>query len=251
MKRTKWCMRILICLLLFGIGGLGEAAKMVSPPEGAVYEAGQSYVVRVEPGPGEKLISMLVGFNEVKPDSRGILEYTINLPVDVKLGTRKRDVGVVLYDQNGKYQEIELSNTITVVLPSTTTVTGIGAGFNDKKETFLDIARKPDGENGELVALKSSTRSFSVSAFYSDGVMRDAIDYSKIKYTSSNEKVAIVIPPGQWEYKPGQVETKDALVKATGPGKTSIIVQYGAFTDRVTVHVKECPYTEGMKWCPR
>jgi hypothetical protein len=42
-------------------------------------------------------------------------------------------------------------------------------------------------------------------------------------------------------------------VRATGPGKTSIIVQYGEFPDRVTVQVDECPYIEGeteKKGCP-
>jgi len=69
------------------------------------------------------------------------------------------------------------------------------------------------------------------------------------KYTSANEKVATVIPPGEWSYSDGQIGTNYALVKATGPGKTSITVQYGELTDRVTVNVKGCPYTEGMKRC--
>ena len=90
---------------------------MVSPPEGAIYEVGQSYVIRVEPEHGEKLISMLVGLDEVKPDSSGILEYTVKMRVDGKLGSRKRSVAVSLYDRDGQYQEIELLRNFTVVLP--------------------------------------------------------------------------------------------------------------------------------------
>ena len=234
---------MLICVLLFGTGGLGEAAKMVSPPEGAVYEAGQSFVVRVEPGAGEKLISMLVGFDEVKPDSRGILEYTIHLPVGVKLGTRKRDAGVVLYDQNGKYQEIVLSHTITVILPPTTVVKSIGARFALGKKTFPSIARKP---SGELVTLGAdSDRELTVGATYSDGVGRNITDNPDLTYKSLNEKVAVVFPSGQGKDSYGKIVTGYALVRATGHGRTDIIVQYGEHTDRVTVQVDECPYIEG------
>ena len=113
-----------------------------------------------------------------------------------------------------------------------TTITG-------DKETFLEIARKA---SGELVPSGTSKDDrLSVSAIYSDGVLRDIISNPGVKYRSANEKVAIVIPVGQ----EGNPYDKLALVKATGPGKTSIIVQYGEFTDRVTVNVKECPYIEG------
>jgi len=148
---------------------------------------------------------------------------------------------------NGDIKEAKV--TITVVLPPTTTVTGIGADFTGRKETFLQIARKPSGDFVPSGA--ANENNFSVGADYSDGVARDITNNPNVTYKSLNEKVAIVIPPGQWEIGPGQVVTDRALVKATGPGKTSIIVQYGEFTDRVTVNVKECPYTEGMKRCPR
>ena len=253
MKRTRWYIGIWICLFLFGTVGVGKAAKLVSPPEGAVYEVGQSYVIRVEPGPGEKLVSMALGFEYedegALPDSNGIVEYTVKLPLDFKLGSEKLIVGGILVDQNGKHQEYELSYTITVVLPPTTVVRGIGASFTGDKETFLQVARKA---SGELVTSGTSKEDrLSVSAIYSDSVLRDIITNPGVKYTSANEKVAIVIPPGQWSYSGGQVGNSSALVRATGPGKTSIIVQYGEFTDRVTVNVKECPYTEGMKRCPR
>jgi hypothetical protein len=230
--------------------GLGEAAELVSPLEGSVYEPGQSFVIRVEPGPGEKLISMLVGFNEVKPNSDGILEYTVNIPVKIKPGSNKKaGAAVSLYDINGQYKEIELSHNTTVVLPPTTVVRGIGASFAGDKETFLQIARKP---TGELVPSGSSNDAeLTAGATYSDGIRRRIADNPNTTYKSLNEKVAIVFPSGQWKDLKGEVGTGYALVMATGPGKTSIIVQYGEFTDRVTVHVKECPYTEGMKRCPR
>ena len=143
---------------------------------------------------------------------------------------------------NGDIKEAKV--TITVVLPPTTVVTGIGASFSGRKKTFLDIARKP---TGELVVTEGthSTNRLSVGADYSDGVARDFFSNPDTTYKSLNEKVAIVIPPGQWKDSDGKVKTNYAMVKATGPGKTYIIVQYGEFTDRVTVQVDECPYIEG------
>ena len=241
MKRQGWGVGLLVCFLPFRIVALGETAELTSPPVGAVYEAGQSYLIRVEPGEGETLISMLVGFTEVKLASGSkILEYTVNLPKDVRLGSDPEIIGVAFLDRNGQYKEIELSHTITVVLPPTTTVTGIGASFNGDKKTFLEIARKP---TRELVVTEgtNSTDTISVDADYSDGVARAFDNNPDLTYKSLDEKVATVIP---------QVGSRP-LVKATGPGTTDIIVQYGELTDRVTVHVKECPYTEGMKRCPR
>jgi hypothetical protein len=183
------------------------------------------------------------------PDSNGIVEYTVKIPLDFKLGPDKLIVGGILVDQNGKHQEYVLSYTINVVLPPTTKVVSIGADFTGRKQTFPQIARKPSGELVSLGYL--GDRELSVGAVYSDDVGRNFIDNPDVTYKSLNEKVAIVFPPGQWKDSNGKVKTNYALVRATGPGKTSIIVQYGEFTDRVTVNVKECPYTEGMDGCPR
>ena len=120
-------------------------------------------------------------------------------------------------------------------------MTKISASFNGEKISFAQIARKP---NGDLVALGGfSDEELSVSGFYSDGVKRGIASNPDVKYVSANEKVAIVTP---------RVGTRP-LVRATGPGKTDIIVQYGELTDRVTLEVDECPYVEGkMKnGCPR
>jgi len=177
------------------------------------------------------------------------VEYTVKLPLDVKLGPDKLIVGGILVDQNGKHQEYVLSHTINVVLSPTTKIVSIGASFTGRKETFPQIARKPSGELVSLGYL--GDRELSIGATYSDGVGRKITDNPDFTYKSLNEKVAIVIPPGQWKDSNGKVKTNYALVRATGPGKTSIIVQYGELTDRVTVNVKECPYTEGMDGCPR
>jgi len=239
MRRTRWCIGVWMCVFLFATVKMGRAAKLVSPLKEATYEVGQSIVVRVEPEHGEKLIYMQIGFEEVRPNERGILEYSDT--VGNELGRQENTIFVYFFDSSGQERRIELFIPLTVVLPSTTTVTGIGASFTGQKKTFPSIARKP---NGELVPLEGfSTRDLSVSAFYSDGVKRGIASNPDVTYKSLNEKVAIVIP---------QVGTR-ALVKATGSGKTDIIVQYGEYKDRVTVIVDECPYIEGkMKFgCPR
>ena len=246
-RRAGWCIGIWIGLFLFGTVEVGKAAKLVSPSKEATYEVGQSIVVRVEPESGEKLVYMQMGFDQVKPDERGIIEYTDT--VGDELGPLKASIFVYFLDSSGQEQRIELVLAVTVVLPPTTKVVSMGAFFTGDKETFPEIARKP---NGELVTLGfSGDRELSVGAAYSDGVERFITDNPDFTYKSLNEKVAIVFPPGQGKDSRGKVIKGYALVRATGPGKTSIIVQYGEFTDRVTVNVKECPYTEGMKRCPR
>ena len=146
----------------------------------------------------------------------------------------------------------ESSVTVNVVLPSTTKVTKIHASFsnNDKQRTTAEIARKT---NGEFVALGGlSDSEVSIKATYSDGVTREIAKNPDFTYKSLDEKVAIVFPPGEGKSYGNVVESK-ALVRATGPGKTDIIVRYGELTDRVTVEVDECPYVEGEMedGCPR
>ena len=247
MRRTRWCIGVWMCVFLFATVKMGRAAKLVSPLKEATYEVGQSIVVRVEPEHGEKLIYMQIGFEEVRPNERGILEYSDT--VGNELGRQENTIFVYFFDSSGQERRIELFIPLTVVLPSTTTVTGIGASFTGQKKTFPSIARKP---SGEFVALGHlGDRELSVGADYSDGVARDITNNPDVTYKSMNEKVAIVFPPGQGKDSRGDIIKGYALVRATGPGKTSIIVQYGELTDRVTVNVKECPYTEGMKRCPR
>ena len=225
----------------------GWAITITEPKAGAVFHPGDKVMVRVEADEGEILKHVLIW--PLKNGGSGVylvppykLEFTIK---PTFLGIEEISVSGKL--PNGDLVEAEVP--ITVVLPPTTKVVSIGADFTGTKEDFLQIARKPNGELVSLGYLGDSE--LSVGADYSDGVGRNFIYNPDVTYKSSNEKVAIVIPPGQWKDSNGKVKTNYALVKATGPGKTSIIVQYGEFTDRVTVNVKECPYTEGMKRCPR
>jgi hypothetical protein len=221
----------------------GWAITITEPKAGAVFHPGDKVMVRVEADEGEVLKHVLIW--PLKNGGSGVylvppykLEFTIK---PTFLGIEEISVSGKL--PNGDLVEAEVP--ITVVLPPTTKIVSIGADFDGRNETFLQIARKP---NGDFVPSGSANENtLSISADYSDGVARDIKNNPDVTYKSLNEKVAIVILPG----KEGNPYDELALVKATGPGKTSIIVQYGEFTDRVTVNVKECPYTEGMKRCPR
>jgi len=225
------------------------ALELVSPSQGTEVHPGDTVKVIVVPSPGEEVGSvhfdgLFGGVDETPP-----YEY------EYKIGPR--DIGDIVFhifslkpfneepkDINSVFNHFEVDLRLKSTLPPTTKVVSIGADFTGRKETFLAIARKP---NGELVVTEGthSTNRLSVGATYSDDVGRNFIDNPDVTYKSLNEKVAIVFPPGQWSYSGGRTGTSYALVKATGPGKTSIIVQYGEFTDRVTVNVKECPYIEG------
>jgi hypothetical protein len=131
-------------------------------------------------------------------------------------------------------------------------VQSIGAAFTGDKDTFLKVARKT---NGEVVATEeiNSIDRISVGATYSDGIRRRIVGNPDLTYESMDEKVAKVFAPGKWEETEDQRRVPYALVKATGPGKTEIIVRYKGHESRVTVHVKECPYIEGVtdkEGCP-
>jgi hypothetical protein len=207
-----------------------QAFVIERPVEGQKVIVGEPYDVWVRLVPGEVCDSVGPGlsFNA----KTGRYEGTDKIdPEDLRGESKQVRIFV---EGEGAFCRDAPKVTITVVLPPTTVVTGIDAAFATGKKTFLEIARKP---NGELVTTEgtNSDDRLSVGASYSDGVERGIASNPETKYSSANEKVAIVIP---------QVGTRP-LVKATGPGKTSIIVQYGEFTDRVTVNVKECPYIEG------
>jgi hypothetical protein len=221
----------------------GWAIIITEPKAGTVFHPGDKVVVKVEltpeEAPGGVSKGVFIRAHKMADDST----LAFKAPFELEFTIEKHFIGEDTISAsakllNGDIAEAEIP--ITVILPSTTKVVSIDAAFTGGKKTFLEIARKL---NGELVVTEGtrSTDQLSVSAVYSDGVERGIASKPETKYSSANEKVAIVIPG---------VGTRP-LVKATGPGKTSIIVQYGELTDRVTVNVKECPYTEGMKRCSR
>ncbi len=222
-------------LVMTAIVPMAHALIIESPVEGQTLVVGEEFEWKVRPAHGEVCKSVAGGapFNS----TTGRYEWKDRVTPDQASG---RELGQQSFMAMGEPMSrdglcLDASVNVNVVLPATTVVTGIGASFNGDKKAFPSIARKP---NGELVALGVfSEDKLYVSAFYSDDVMRDIADYPKIKYISANEKVAIVIPPDRVGTRP--------LVQATGPGKTDIVVQYGAFTDRVSVVVDECPYIEG------
>ena len=235
-------MGILFWMLM---ASMGWAITITEPKAGTVFYPGDKVMVKVELTPEEDpRQGVFIRASRSSEES----DIAFKAPFELEFMIEKHFLGedkiyATASLPNGDLVEAEVP--ITVVLPPTTVVRGIGTSFTGRKETFLQIARKP---SGELVPSGTSKDDrLSVSAIYSDGVLRDIITNPGVKYTSANEKVAIVISPGQ----EGNPYDELALVRATGPGKTSIIVQYGEFTDRVTVNVKECPYTEGMKRCPR
>ncbi|HHT9135585.1 MAG TPA: hypothetical protein ACFYD2_11865, partial [Candidatus Avalokitesvara rifleensis] len=208
--------------------------KITSPKEGEVFEVGKEVKVLIEAEPGETYEKgIIVTMGPPRPLDDRFVEHVRSLPYEFSYTIPPSPVGPIRISVSAFPRKA--ITIIHSVLPPTTTVTGIGASFNGRKKTFLEIARKP---SGELVATEgtNSTDDLSVGADYSDGVARDFFSNADLAYKSLNEKVVIVIP---------QVGT-GALVRATGPGKTDIIVQYGEFTDRVTVQVKECPYIEGV-----
>ncbi len=245
MKISLWI--IVLGLLLFGsFVPWADALIVESPVEGQTIVVGEPFQWVLRPAPGE--VCKRVGGNFLLNPATGKYEKTDVIEPAHALGKQNFLVSGEPIDDSrclgGKV-------TLNIVLPPTTTVTGIGAGFNGDKKTFLQIARKP---SGELVASGIySDDELSIGATYSDGVARFVTDNPDFTYKSLDEKVAVVFPPGQWKDSDGKVKTNYALVKATGPGTTDIIVQYGAFTDRVTVKVKECPYIEGVtdkRGCP-
>jgi len=240
-----------IILVMFLIGMIktpsAQAFVIERPVKGQTVVAGEPYDVWVRLVPGEVCDSVGPGLS-------------FNAKTGRYEGTDKVDPG----DLRGVSEEIPIlvlgegafcrdaKVKITVILPPTTKITGIDARFslNDKQLTTASIARRP---NGELIALGGfSDREVSISATYSDGVKRKITDNPDFTYKSLNEKVAIVFPPGQGKSY-GSIVDNFALVRATGPGQTDVIVQYGEFTDRVTLKVRECPYIEGKMedGCPR
>ena len=231
----KRFLSVMFGLFCFGLSvPWADALIIESPVEGQTIVMGEpiQWVVRLEPG--EVCTSINGGENPLNP-ATGKFEYTdiiqSNGPLSHSLG--KQNFWVMGEGGDKDSLCLDAKVTLTVVLPPTTVITSIDAAFASGKKTFLEIARKP---NGELVySGVSNTDQLSVSGVYSDGVERGIASKPETKYSSANEKVAIIIP---------RIGAR-SLVKATGPGKTDIIVQYGGFTDRVTVNVKECPYIEG------
>jgi len=232
----------------------GWAITITEPKPNTVFHPGDKVVVKAELKPGETPKAVIIFTGKLTEDDFPI---AFEAPYEWAFTIEKHFLGegritVAAKLPNGDVAEAKVP--VTVVLPPTTTITKIYAGFVSTispKATSAQIARKP---NGDLVALDgSSERRISIGATYSDGVGRDIADNPDITYKSLDEKVAVVFPPGQWKNSKGEVRTGYALVRATGPGKTDIIVQYGELTDRVTVEVDECPYVEGkMKFgCPR
>jgi len=222
----------------------GWAITITEPKSGTVFHPGDKVMVKVELTPEEDpRQGVFIRASRSSEES----DIAFKAPFELEFMIEKHFLGedkiyATASLPNGDLVEAEVP--ITVILPPTTKVVSIGADFTGRKETFLEIARKP---SRELVVTEGthSTNRLSVGAVYSDGVGRNFIDNPDVTYKSLNEKVAIVFPPGQWSYSDGRTGTSYALVKATGPGKADIIVQYGEFTDRVTVNVKECPYIEG------
>jgi len=232
----KRFLSVMFGLFCFGLSvPWADALIIESPVEGQTIVMGEPIQWVVRPEPGEVCTSINGGENPLNP-ATGKFEYTdiiqSNGPLSHSLG--KQNFWVMGEGGDKDSLCLDAKVTLTVVLPPTTVVVSIDAAFTGGKKTFLEIARKL---SGELVVTEGthSTNELSVSAVYSDGVERGIASKPETTYKSLNEKVAVVIP---------RIGTRP-LVRATGPGKTSIIVQYGEFTDRVTVHVKECPYIEG------
>ncbi len=229
-------------IVALGMGWWSEvfAIEIVAPIEGARLPLGSSYLIQIKPSPGEDWRGVADVMNVYQFNAKtGMFELDNQIPLDSHIGLITIDAWAT--DQNGK--SVKLTRKVEYVLPSTTVVTGISASFNGEKIDFAQIARKP---NGDLVGLGGiSEGEISIGATYSDGVARDMASNPDVTYKSLDEKVAIVIPPGQWKDSKGNVVKSYALVRATGPGKADIVVQYGEFTDRVTLKVRECPYVEG------
>ena len=228
----------------------GWAITITEPKAGTVFHPGDKVMVRVELTPNETPNAVIIFTGKLTNDDSPI---AFEAPYEWEFAISKHFIGEGKITAAAKFLNGDLAEAevpITVILPPTTKVVSIGASFTGTKETFLQLARKP---SGELVPSGTSKDDrLSIGAAYSDGVGRNFIDNPDVTYKSLNEKVAIVFPPGQGKDSRGKVIKGYALVRATGPGKTDIIVQYGEFTDRVTVNVKECPYIEGkMKLgCP-
>ena len=233
MKILAW---VISGLLWFGLSDpLANALIIESPVEGQTIVVGEPFKWVVHPAPGE--VCKSIAGEDFLNSVTGRYEDTDVIEPTESLGKQNILVPGKAVDANAPCRSAKV--TITVVLPPTTKIVSIGADFDGRNETFLQIARKP---NGDFVPSGSANENtLSISADYSDGVARDIKNNPDVIYKSLNEKVAIVILPG----KEGNPYDELALVKATGPGKTSIIVQYGELTDRVTVNVKECPYIEG------
>ena len=235
---------LVLLLLILGVNGELFGVEILEPKNGTIFAPGATVTVKAQASPGENV--RLVHFYTDLRSEEHSEPFDLIPPYTWEFILPKEHIGTVEIIADGvpvKGSESVASNssvTITVILPPTTKVVSIGASFDGRKETFLEIARKP---SRELVVTEGthSTNTVSVGARYSDGVGRTILNNPNVTYKSLNEKVAIVIPVGQKGNKYDEL----ALVKATGPGKTDIIVQYGELTDRVTVHVKECPYIEG------
>jgi len=211
----------------------GWAITITEPKAGTVFHPGDKVMVRVELTPNETPNAVIIFTGKLTNDDSPI---AFEAPYEWEFAISKHFIGEGKITAAAKFLNGDLTEAevpITVILPPTTKVVSIDAAFASGKKTFLEIARKP---NGELVSSGvANTDQLSVSGVYSDGVERGIASKPETKYSSANEKVAIVIP---------RIGARP-LVKATGHGKTDIIVQYGEFTDRVTVNVQECPYIEG------
>ena len=237
--------RFLVFIILVTVVEVFPVCALIveSPKEGQVLVVGESFEWKIRPEQGEVCKSVNHGapFNS----ETGMYEWTDKIPPNSGVSRKLGKQSFLVYGESiGDALCQSTTVPVTVVLPPATKVVSIGADFTGENETFLEIARKP---SGELVVTEgpNSTDRLSIGALYSDGVGRFITNNLDITYKSLNEKVAIVFPPGQGKGSSGNVVKDSALVPATGPGRTDIIVQYGVFTDRVTVHVKECPYIEG------
>jgi hypothetical protein len=241
---------------VFGVGGQVFGIEILEPKEGAIFAPGETVTVNARPSPGEK-VRLIDFYSNLRHEGSEPMDFIPPYEWDFTLP--KEHVGVVKIFADGapvkgsdSVPVKRASVTITVVLPPTTTIQSIGAGFAGSKQAFLDIARKP---SRELVITDgtSSTRELSVGAAYSDGIRRRIVGNPDLTYESMDEKVAKVFAPGQWETTEDDRRVPYALVQATGPGKTEIIVRYKGHESRVTVHVKECPYIDGVtdkEGCP-
>ena len=119
--------------------------------------------------------------------------------------------------------------TLTVVLPSTTTLQKITAHFGSQEKRYLlSVYRNSKGE-----VIEKGDSDISVIGLYSDGVERQ-LTTDVLTFMSVDEKVVVVGPKFDKRY---------ALATAVSVGETEIIVKQGALSDHLTVKVinQNCP----------
>lgn len=187
-----------ICLLIL-VPGISFAFEIVEPTEMQVYEVGTKINIVVKPSPGDKIISVGVGFDEIPFNSlKEVFAREFPISSDAIPGELEFKVDTL----SDTRDVVSQTRKIKVILPRSVNLESL-----EIDPVFLYLQKLPIESELNDIRIYGTER-IGVAGVYSDGYKRDiAPSSSGTTYRSSNESIVIVDTEGLAEAKaPGQAK---------------------------------------------